>query len=192
MNEANILLARLEIETSHGFAVTRKWARVRNGPGTDWQALQARHRLLENARRAGRLVELDPGAHGQIPTAKPATRVLFLAVRALDDPDARAARDEIALAALEKGRGALDRRAPLRRWGEGHGLHSHEGGWIYRGKIGHPGPPARAGAPRADCVLTSTQGWEAIRVPPGTVVCLVDEHAEPGKRMRYLLTEEAR
>ena len=192
MNEANILLARLETDTSRPDPTTRRWSRVRGGVGDDWGALQARHRLLEDARRAGRLVELESGGHGQIPLAKPATRVLFLAVRALGDPDARAAHGEIALAAIEKGVGALDRRAPMRRWGERHGLHSHEGGWIYRGQAGHSGPPARAGAPRADCALTSTQGWEAIRVPPDTVVSVVDEQAEPGKRLRYHLTEEAR
>jgi ribosomal protein L3 len=192
MNEENVLLARLEVKTSHGYEVTRKWVRVRGGLSTDWSALQSRHRLLEEARHGGRLVELTWSGHSKIPLAEPATGVLFLAVRATGDPDARAAGGEIDLAAIEKGKGALDRGAPMRRWGERHGLHSHEGGWIYRGKIGHPGPPAQAGAPRPDCALTSMQGWEAISIPPGSVVCLTDKQTAPGKRMRYILTQGSR
>jgi hypothetical protein len=71
MNEPNILLARIETDTFHPDPYTRKWARVRGGLGTDWAALQARHRLLEEARRAGRLVELEANTRDQVPLAKP-------------------------------------------------------------------------------------------------------------------------
>ena len=188
MAETHLLLARVETAASGFQPAERRWVLVRGGRSTDWSAIQARHRRLEAARTAGRLVEIEPG-RGSVAHAKFAARVLFLAIRAGGDPEASAARGEIALAALEPGRGTIDRTVPFRRWGERQGLHSHEGGWIYRGVSGHPGGPAAAGHPRPECALTRTQGWEALRVRAGKVVYMVDAAAPPNHRLRYFLTE---
>jgi hypothetical protein len=135
----------------------------------------------QRTRKPRTTVLLAGEVHRGIDTAREC-RVAWFDVRSADDPTAKHA-PVVKLRVLRPGPGAKDERLALRRWGEAHGYHAHEGGWIYRGPAGHKSPMFARGynENNPECQLTSYQGWTSFamssgRIPRGAIVRVVFRH----------------
>jgi hypothetical protein len=106
-------------------------------------------------------------------------RIAWFDVRSFEDPAAHHA-PVADIRVLLRGTGNRQIDDAARRWGEAHGYHGHEGGWIYRGQPGHAGAidSPRLTVEARDqlagiCRLTAMQGWGSLRciaLPRGAVV----------------------
>lgn len=173
-----IVLARLQDE--HGR--NGEHVRVAETLSTDWDVVQRRWAVLDEANRKGRLfiVKDDPKWLYVTPA-----NIAYLMVRDTNDPRVAAnpsgerwgevARRTIKVVVSDnapaKSRGTLERR-----WGKAHGYHGHVGGWLYRGE--HQG---RGDWSSPSCRFTGVQGWRSIIPSKAIGIVLV-----PGD-VRYII-----